>query len=49
MERIGAIFPGTYEQIEKYLQSMGYELYSKVSKFDAIFVKKGFSDEINEL
>ena len=49
VERIGAIFPGTYEHIEKYLESMGYELHTKISNFDAIFVKKGFSDEINEL
>ena len=49
VQRIGAIFPDTYEQIEKYLERMGYELHSKISNFDAIFVKKGFSDEINEL
>ena len=49
VQRIGAIFPDTYEQIEKYLERMGYELHSKIRNFDAIFVKKGFSDEINEL
>ena len=49
VERIGAIFPDTYEQIEKYMESMGYELHSKIDNFDVIFIKKGFSDEINEL
>ena len=49
VQRIGEIFPETYEEIEKYLDRMGYELHSKISNFDAIFVKKGFSDEINEL
>ena len=49
VQRIGSIFPDTYEQIEKYLERMGYQLHSKISNFDAIFVKKGFSDEINEL
>ena len=36
VERIGAIFPDTYEQIEKYMESMGYELHSKIDNFEAL-------------
>ena len=40
VERIGAIFPGTYEHIEKYLESMGYELHSKISTLMQFLLKK---------
>jgi len=49
IDRAGTIFPGTYEDISKYLDTQGYEFHSQITKYDAVFVKKGFLDEINEL
>ena len=50
---IGKIFPGTWEDILNYLDAQGYEFHFEI-KFrgvglDAVFVKKGFMDELNEL
>ena len=52
--RAGEIFPGSFQNLDRYLRSQGYDLYSTIEKFvgqptDAIYVKKGFMDEINEL
>ena len=44
----GKIFPGTFQDIDKFLKSQGYDLHSIIKKQDAIYVKKGFIDEINE-
>ena len=49
IDRAGTIFPGTYEDISKYLDMQGYDFHSQITKYDAVFVKKGFLDEINEL
>ena len=49
IDRAGTIFPGTYEDISKYLDTQGYDFHSQITKYDAVFVKKGFLDEINEL
>ena len=49
IDRAGTIFPGTYEDISKYLDTQGFEFHSQITKYDAVFVKKGFLDEINEL
>ena len=48
----GEIFPGTWEDILNYLDAQGYEFHFKIpwrdiSFLDAIFVKKGFLDELN--
>ena len=43
------IFPGSFKEIDDYLQSQGYVLHSIIARQDAIYVKKGFIDEINEL
>jgi len=45
----GTIFPGSFEEIDNYLKSQGYKLHSIIANQDAIYVKKGFTDEINEL
>ena len=52
---IGKIFPGTWEDILNYLDAQGYEFHFEI-KFghpkrglDAVFVKKGFMDELHEL
>ena len=48
MKHLGEIFPGTFEQISSYLNTQGYQFHSKIQDLDAIFVKKGFLDELNE-
>ena len=48
MKHVGRIFPGTFEQISSYLITQGYQFHSKIQDLDAIFVKKGFLDELNE-
>ena len=45
----GEIFPGSFQDINQYLNSKGYALHSIISNQDAIFVQEGFIDEINEL
>ena len=45
----GTIFPGSFQDIDDYLKSQGYHLHSVIARQDAIYVKKGFIDEINEL
>ena len=45
----GTIFPGSFEEINDYLISQGYDLHSIIANQDAIYVKKGFVNEINEL
>ena len=45
----GSIFPGSFKDIDDYLKSQGYDLHSIISRQDAIYVKRGFIDEINEL
>ena len=45
----GSIFPGSAKDIDTYLKSQGYNLYAILSRQDAIYVKRGFLDEINEL
>ena len=49
----GGIFPGTWEDILNYLDTQGYEFHFKIPFqgipfLDAVFVKKGFLDELNE-
>ena len=49
----GEIFPGTWEDILNYLDAQGYEFHFKIpwqgiSFLDAVFVKKGFLDELND-
>ena len=45
----GEIFPGTWEDILNYLDAQGYEFHFKIGGLDAVFVQKGFLNEINEL
>ena len=45
----GDIFPGDSHDIDKYLKSQDYDLHSIIEQQDAIYVKKGFMDEMNEL
>ena len=45
----GSIFPGSFKDIDDYLKLQGYDLHSILSRQDAIYVKRGFLDEINEL
>ena len=49
INHVGKNFPGTLEDILNYLDAQGYEFHFKISSLDAVFVKKGFLDEINEL
>ena len=46
---IGKIFPGTWEDILNYLDAQGYEFHFEINGLDAVFVKKGFMDELNQL
>ena len=46
---LGEIFPGTWNDILIYLDDKGYDLWYPISGLDAVFVKKGFLDELNEL
>ena len=49
VERAGTIFPGNFEDISNFLDTQGYEFHSQITQFDAVFVKKGFLNEIYEL
>ena len=49
INHVGEIFPGTLKDILKYLDAQGYEFHFKIGGLDAVFVKKGFLNEINEL
>ena len=49
VKNVGKIFPGTFDDISTYLNANGYDLHFKISDLDAIFVKRGFLDELNEL
>ena len=46
---LGDIFPGTWNDILDYLDDKGYDLWYPIAEIDAVFVKKGFLDELNEL
>ena len=46
----GKIFPGTHEDITNLMLSKGYDLYGYIGNgIDAIYVKNGYLDELNEL
>ena len=45
----GTVFPGSFRDIDDYLKLQGYQLHSIIENQDAIYVKKGFMDEISEL
>ena len=46
----GKIFPGTHEDITNLMLSKGYDLYGYIGDgIDAIYVKNGYLDELNEL
>ena len=52
VNHIGEVFPGSWENILNYLESQGYEFHMKIayqgiSFLDAVFVKKGFLEELN--
>ena len=49
IKNAGTIFPGTYRDITKFMYSKGYEFFTQVDNVDAIFVKKGYLNELNEL
>jgi hypothetical protein len=49
IKQIGRIFDGKPRDIAKHLVDNGYEFHSKIADLDAVFVKKGYLDEINEL
>ena len=42
----GSEFPGTWEDILNYLDAQGYEFHFEIKGLDAVFVKKGFMDEL---
>ena len=53
ISHVGEIFPGTWEDILNYLDTQGYEFHFKIPFqgipfLDAVFVKKGFLDELND-
>ena len=43
------IFPGSFEQVKSYMDTQGYEMNSIIRGMDAVFVKKGYLDELHEL
>ena len=52
VNHIGEVFPGSWEDILNYLETQGYEFHMKIayqgiSFLDAVFVKKGFLEELN--
>ena len=48
IKHAGKIFPGSHQEITDLMDSKGYDLYAYIA-YDAIYVKRGFLDEINEL
>ena len=53
VNHIGEIFPGTWEDILNYMETEGYEFHLKIPFqgipfLDAVFVKKGFLQELND-
>ena len=49
VKHAGQIFPGSKNEIIKFMYSKGYDFLTYVSDADAIFVKKGYLNELNEL
>ena len=49
IKHAGRIFPGSYRDITKFMYSKGYEFFKQVEDVDAIYVKKGYLNELNEL
>ena len=52
INHLGEIFPGTWEDVLNYLETQGYDFHFKISFrdisfLDAVFVKKGFLEELN--
>ena len=45
----GTVFPGSFREIDDFMNFQGYQLHSIIQNQDAIYVKKGFMDQINEL
>ena len=45
---LGKLYPGTFQELTKYLSDQGYD-YLKNIAADAIFIKRGFMNELNEL
>ena len=49
IKNAGTIFPGSAMDIKTFLESKGFTLHSVIKDLDAIFVKQGFLEELNEL
>ena len=50
IKHAGTIFPGSHEDITNLMLVKGYELYGYIGDgIDAIYVKNGYLDELNEL
>ena len=49
IKNAGHIFPGSYRDITKFMYSKGYDFFTQVEDVDAIYVKKGYLNELNEL
>ena len=52
VNHLGEVFPGSWEDILNYLKTQGYEFHMNIafkgiSFLDAVFVKKGFLEELN--
>ena len=48
IKHAGRIFSGSHEEITNWMDSQGYDLYAYIAKTDAIYVKRGYLDELNE-
>ena len=43
---LGKVFPGSFEELDTFLTQQGYKLYTIIDKLDAIYVKNGYLEEI---
>ena len=45
---LGKLYPGSFTELTKYLSDQGYDYLKNIGP-DAIFIKKGYLNELNEL
>ena len=45
---LGKLYPGTFQELNQYLFEQGYDYFKNIGP-DAIFIKRGYLDELNEL
>ena len=48
VNHLDRIFPGSFEELESFLNEYGYRWHSLVKQQDAIFIRRDFEDSLME-